>query len=251
MQVVAGPYGDELEVSFALVLPEGDPDWDGVPDHGSTRLPFDAQWRRLSGLDEPATYAPRVASEVMRALGDHLVQHQHGGRLARERAEWRDAARAKLPDRATQQQLLVQALSGLGTVVQQAEDRFELRLGDGAEDDPDADPAEPDALGEAPRVIAVVVTPEQWEHVLVEEGDDELELHLGETLAHPDPDERFVVFHDGALHRSTREKLPPVRGRARERALARRRAERPMGPGDGWFAYRPGSDDPRRPRPPS
>ena len=37
--LVDGPYGDELEVSFLLALPVGDPEWGGVPPRGSTRVP--------------------------------------------------------------------------------------------------------------------------------------------------------------------------------------------------------------------
>jgi hypothetical protein len=88
-------------------------------------------------------------------------------------------------------------------------------------------------------VITFVLTPEEWEEVLVDEKQDDLRLYLAGTLADPDPDERFVVFYDGSLHRSTREKLPAVRGRARERAWARWRADHPVGPGDGWYAYNP------------
>src|SRR5688572_17870083 len=74
---VGGLYGDELEVSFVLRLPAGDPDWDGVPENGVTRVPFDAEWRRLSEFGDPAAYAPRVATRVQFAARDHAVQHQH------------------------------------------------------------------------------------------------------------------------------------------------------------------------------
>ena len=242
--VVDGRYGDELEVSFVLSLPVGDPEWDGVPEHGSTRVPFDAEWRRLSGFDDPAAYAPVVALRVELAGRDHAVRHQHGGRPARRRDEWRAAARAALPEREAQRHLLLQTLAGEGDVTQVASDRFDLRLRDAA-----GDPAEsvggPVALDATPEIITFVLTPDEWEEVLVDQYRADLWLHLAETLADPDPDERFVVFYDGSLHRSTREQLPPVRGRAHERARARWRSEHPQRPGDGWFAFDPNNRDRR------
>ena len=254
LRVVDGEHGDELEVSYVLALPAGDPAWDAVPEKSSTRVPFDAEWRRLSGFGDPGAYAPQVASRVERAARDHAVRHQHGGRQARRRAEWRAAARAALPDRETQRLLLLQTLAGEGDVAQVAHDRFDVRLRRGADLDPVEGVAGPGALGATPEVITFVLTPDEWEEVLVDEYQDDLRLFVAETLADPDPDERFVVFHDGSLHRSTREQLAPVRGRARELAWRRWRSEHPLGPGDGWYAYDPldrdRRDDPDRRLPP-
>lgn len=243
LRVVGGLYGDELEVSFVLRLPAGDSDWDGVPENGATRVPFDAEWRQLSEFGDPAAYAPRVANRVQFAARDHVVQHQHGGRAARTRAEWRAAARAALPDRETQRHLLLETLAGEGDVTQVATDRFDLRLHRDDEGGRTEDVAGAGVLDETPEVITFVLTPEEWEEVLVDEYKDDLRLYLAETLADPDPDERFVVFYDGSLHRSTREQRPPVRGRARERAWARLRAQHPLEPGDGWYAYDPNDHD--------
>lgn len=243
LRVVDGPHGDELEVSFALKLPAGDPDWKGVPENGATRVPFEAEWRRLSEFGDPAAYAPRVATRVGFAARDHAVQHQHGGRRARRQAEWRAAARAALPDREAQLHLLLQTLAGEGEVAQVASDRFDLRLRRDADGDPTEGAIGAGVLNATPEVITFVLTPEEWEEVLVDEYNHDLRLYLAETLADPDPDERFVVFYDRSLHRSTREQLPPVRGRARERAWARLRAEHPLGPGDGWYAYEPNNRD--------
>ena len=245
LRVVDGPCGDELEVSFVLRLPPGDPEWDDVPEHGSTRMPFDAEWRRLSGFGDPAAYAPQVAARVELAARQHAVQHQHGGRRARARAEWRAAARAALPNREAQRHLLLQTLADEGDVVQVAHDRFDLHLRHAEDGDLSAGAAERGGLGATPEVITFVLAPNEWEEVLVDEYAGDLRLYLAETLTDPDPDERFVVFYDGSLHRSTREQLPPVRGRARERARARWRAEHPLGPGDGWFAYDPNTSDRR------
>lgn len=254
LQVVAGPYGDELEVSFVLSLPAGDPDWVGVPERGSTRVPFDAEWRRLSEFVDPAAYAPQVASRVERAARDHATRHQHGGRRDRVRTEWRARARAGLPNRETQRQLLLQTLAGEGEATQVSPDRFELHLRHDATDGP-ARAGGAAALDAVPEVITFVLTPEEWEEVLVDEYHDDLRQYLAEMLAGPDPDERFVVFYEGSLHLSTRAKLPPVRGRARERAWARRRAHDPMGTTYGWYAFNPNNrdrrDDPdRRLQPP-
>ena len=159
-----------------------------------------------------------------------------------------------LPDRETQRHLLLQTLAGEGEAAQVAEDRFDLRLRRDAEDNPTQGVAGPGVLDASPEVITFVLTPDEWEEVLVDEYKDDLRLFLAETLADPDPDERFVVFYDGSLHRSIREQLPPVRGRARERAWAQWRSEHPLGPGDGWHAYDPNDrdrrDDPDRRLPP-
>ena len=246
LRVVDGPYGDELEVSFVLRLPAGDPDWDGVPQNGATRVPFDAEWRRLSEFGDPAAYAPWVATRVEFAARDHAVQHQHGGRIARTRAKWRAAARAALPNRETQRRLLLQTLAGEGEVTQVASDRFDLQLRRDSDSYSTEGATGAGVLNATPEVMTFVLTPEEWEEVLVDEDKDDLRLYLAETLADPDPDERFVVFYDGSLHRSTREQLPPVRGRARERAWARLRAEHPLGPGDGWYAYEPNNRERRK-----
>lgn len=238
LQVVGGPYGAELEVSYLLRLPAGDPDWDGVPERGSTRVPFDGEWRRLSGFGDPAAYAPQIASRVELAARDHAVRHQHGGRRDRARTQWRARARAALPDRETQRHVLLQTLAGEGEATQVSADRFELRLRHDHADGP-ARAGDVAALPAPPEVITFVLTPEDWEEVLVDQHTHDLGLYLAETLADPDPDERFVVFYTGSLHRSTRAELPPVRGRARERAWDRLRADHPPGTTYGWFAFNP------------
>lgn len=237
LQVVDGPYGDELEVAFTLGVPDG-PDWDGVPPEGATRVPFDAQWRRLNELTDPAAYAPAIAARVVWAAGDHAVRHKQGGKGERARAEWRARAKAALPDRQAQQQLLLETLAGEGEVTQVAPDRFELRRLDmeGSSD--------PSRLGATPDVVTFVLSPDDWEQVLIDRYDEDLDLYVAETLGVADAEERYVVFYDGHLHRSTRPELPPVRGRAGKRALARMWAENPPGPDDGWYAYDPA--DPER-----
>jgi hypothetical protein len=219
---------------------------------------FDAEWRRLSELTDPAAYAPLVASMVMSAARRHVVRHQHGGRAARAQEEWRKRARARLPDREAQRHLLLETLAREGEVLQVAPDRFELRLRDvPAVDRPDPSASARDAwlaLNAWPQVITFVLGPEEWEEVLVDHYRDDVGLYVAETLAGPDPDEEFVVFHAGSLHCSTRAELPPVRGRARERAWARLREEHPLRPGDGWYAFDPNDpdrrDDPARRLPP-
>ena len=233
-----------------------------MPNLGVARVPFDEQWRQLSGFTNPAAYAPEVASKVESAARDHAAQHQHGGRLARTRDEWRARARAALPDRETQRQLLLEVLAGEGEVTQVAPDRFELRFRHDPADDPASNSAGHRAeapsegledvavLDALPEAITFVLSPEEWEEVLADQYEDDLELYVAETLAIPDPEEQFVVFYKGDLHRSTRTQLPPVRGTARERAWARLRAEHPLGPGDGWYAVDPNDpdrrDDPNR-----
>lgn len=231
LDVVGGPYGDDLEVSFSLV---GAPD--GVPPQGATRVPFDRAWRSLSGYDDPAAYAPEVARRVMTGARRHVEHHRRSEAEERVAAQHRERARAALPDREGQRRVLLDALGGLGDVTPVAPDRFQVRLRD-EEEAPDAGP-----LGASPDVLTFVITPEDWEEVLVAEGDD-LDLFLEEAVGDPDPDEAFVVFHEGDLHRSTRVELPPVRGRARERAIARLRAGDPDGTTGGWFALDSSGDE--------
>ncbi len=63
-------------------------------------------------------------------------------------------------------------------------------------------------------------------------------MFFGDLLGPRQEDETFVVFYDGDLARSTREKLPPVRGRAFESKIAHARAKHPDAE-FGWYAYRP------------
>ena len=170
-----------------------------------TRVPFDAEWRRLSELVDPAAYAPQIASRVMwAARAGHAAPA--GGRRDRARTEWRARARAELPNRVTQRQLLLQTLAGEGEATQVSPDRFELRLPHDAGDGP-ALAGGAEALDAVPEVITFVLTPEEWEEVLVDQYQDDLSLYLAEMLAGPDPDERFVVFYEGSLHLSTRAEL--------------------------------------------
>jgi hypothetical protein len=166
-QVVGGPHGDELEVTFILTLPAGDPDWPGVPADGAARVPFDAQWRHLSQFTDPAAYAPEVASRVMWAARNHAVEHQHGGRRAKARAAWRTRTRAGLPDRDTRRELLLVALATEGEVTQVAPDRVELRLRqdptDNSSDDHAQGSGDEVASDAVPEVITFLLSPEEWE----------------------------------------------------------------------------------------
>lgn len=88
MEVTAGDHGAELMVVFGLAVPE-EPALQGIADRGSVRLPFDREWRQLSGYEDPAEFAPEVARQVIRALGcsSHPRQGSSGPvRKARTRA---------------------------------------------------------------------------------------------------------------------------------------------------------------------
>ncbi|SDS10341.1 hypothetical protein SAMN04488570_1135 [Nocardioides scoriae] len=82
--------------------------------------------------------------------------------------------------------------------------------------------------------VTVLVTPDQWVEVVAAYVDDDLGMYVAELFGSRDDDEGFVVFWDGRLTGSTREELPPVRGRASERTVARLRAEH----GDGQLHWR-------------
>lgn len=224
-----GEHGAELVVAYAWR-----PDLEVAgPKHGVAHLPFDRQWRELNGYDAPSAYAPVVANEVMRAARNQAVRHSEGDGWHERRAR----ARASLPTRAEQWRILRDALGREGRVTEVGPGRFEVHLLDEEGSVTDGD------------VVTVVVTPEQWEELLVTRVGDDADLYVEELLGPRDDDERFVVCFNGDLVRSTRETLPPVRGRALERRFAELRAGGPRGK-EGWFAYRPlrpGEEDPAGP----
>jgi hypothetical protein len=93
-------------------------------------------------------------------------------------------------------------------------------------------------LRDASAAVTILVMPEQWEQVVAKHAGNDIAMYLDELLAPRQDDERFVVFFDGDLARSTREKLPPVRGQAIARRLADHRAAHPSAE-VGWFAHTP------------
>jgi hypothetical protein len=229
LETTAGRHGMDLAVRFRLVLPPGTTRR-RIPARGVVHLPFDPEWRRLSGYSDPAAYAPEVADRVMRAAHDHVVRHREG----RNRVDERDRIRAALPGRDVQWQLLVDALGREGRVVEASPGRLEVQIGD---DDAD----------EQSDVVTVLVTPDEWEEVLAFRARHDPDLYVAELIAPRDDDEGFVVFYEGDLVRSTREALPPVRGRANDRRLAGLRATHP-GAEVGWYAHR--VEEPHKPEPP-
>ncbi len=158
----------------------------------------------------------------MSAAHLHVLRHRRG-RDEEEAA--RDQAQASLLRREVQWRMLLEALGRWGRTEEVSPGRLRVHL-----EHPDA------GTGER-RVLTIVVTPGQWEHVLVTRAGGDPELYLDELLGPRDEDEHVVVFYDGDLVRSTREQLPPVRGRALERQLAEHRVDPDATP--GWFASRP------------
>ena len=77
------------------------------------------------------------------------------------------------------------------------------------------------------KVVTVLVILDQWERVLAGPAWDDVGLYLHELLGPRQEDEEFLVFYNGSLARSTREKLPPRPGpglRAQDGGGARRRS---------------------------
>jgi hypothetical protein len=124
-----------------------------------------------------------------------------------------------LPPRDAQWQILLKALGDEGAVREVAAGRIELQDSGGT-------------------VVTVVVSPDQWERVLAAPAWDDVGLYLHELLGPRQEDETFLAFYKGSLARSTREKLPPVRGRAFERKMAEARADDPDAQ-FGWYAHPP------------
>ena len=193
---VDGPYGEELAVGYVLEVPPGET---RVPARAETRVPFDAEWRRSSGYDDPAAYAPVVAQRASYAGHEHVVQHRDRGGRPRE-----------LPDPDEAWRHLLAALAEEGTVEVTGPGRATVAM-----QDPDD------------RTITVVVRP-----------GESFDVPVDDPVAHGlDDDEHYLVAFEGDLRGSTRERLPPVRGRARER-----RAREMRRSGGQWFARTPGSE---------
>ena len=214
LEVVDSVHGAELVVEFEVRPPSG-PDWRSVPPRGLLRLPFDAKWRELSGYVDPATYAPVVARQTQSAAHTHVEHHRRrgAGRLVG------DQGRPALPSREAQWQILLGALNHEGVAQQVSPGRIDVRTSDGT-------------------VVTFVVSPDQWERVLVEHASGDVGSYFADLLGPREDDQTFVVFYNGDLTRSTREKLPPVRGGALGRRLAQARAEPPEAK-FGWYAHPP------------
>lgn len=211
--VVPGDHGNQLDIAFALDLPD-----DVVaPREGSLLLPLDAEWREVSGYAEPEDYAHRIAARLVRHIGEHVRAHEPS------REDDRD-----LPSRAEQHAMLLEVLAHEGRVEQQAPTRYVVRR-EGRED------------------LTVLVTPDQWEEVIRRHGLRRAWLleHFDELFASTPPEERFLVFWEGDVTTSTREKWPPAkRPFPPLREVRRRLSEaRASGRAYGWFAHTPGSSD--------
>lgn len=195
--ITRGAHGLELEVTFGVAVPPGQ----AAPSRGVARVPFDRYWRRLNGYETPAAYAPEVARKVHSAAYRQLSSPER--------------TVERLPGRQAQWRLLLDALAEQGSMREPGPGRVEVTM----------------AAGDT---VTVVVSPDEWEQVLAEHLSYGVGLFLAELIGPRDEDERFVVCYDGELVRSTREDLPPVRGRAHERLLA----EYP----DGLYWTGPGGD---------
>jgi hypothetical protein len=188
-----------------------------VPREGSLLLPFDAEWREVSGYTEPKDYAPHIARRLVRNIREHVRAHEPSQHDDRD-----------LPARAEQHAMLLEVLGREGQVEQQAPNRYVVRRGGG--DD-----------------LTVLVTPDQWEQVIRRHGLRRASLleHFDELLASTPREERFLVYWEGDVTTSTREMLPPAKRpfpplRETRRRLAQARAS---GRDFGWFASTPASHD--------
>jgi hypothetical protein len=167
-----------------------------VPREGSLLLPFDAEWRQVSGYTEPEDYAPHIATRLVRNIREHVRAHEPSQHDDRD-----------LPARAEQHAMLLEVLGREGQVEQQAPNRYVVRRGEG--DD-----------------LTVLVTPDQWEQVIRRHGLRRASLleHFDELLASP-PGRSASSSTGRVTSRPRRGRccLPP---RGRSRRYAR--------PGAGW-----------------
>lgn len=208
--VADGEHGSQLVVELQLA-PSAELDMVEEESCGPLRLPLDAEWRELSGYADPASYAPVVARAAWSAAGRHLER-----RLQRPPNSRRQGGQCSGLDSHAQWQILLDALGVEGLVRQVEPGRIQVQRAEG-------------------RAIMVVVSPDQWQRVLADHVGDDVDLYFADLLGPRQDDETFLVFYEGDLCRSTREKLPPVRSRALERRLDRARTEHGAGQ-LGWRA---------------
>lgn len=202
---VPGEHGAQVEVGFALVVPD-DPQWQGLAREGAVTMPLDAEWRRLSGYADPAAYAPVVARRVESTA--HLLVQRH-------RSAWEPRSIEELPDPAARWQVLLDGLAREGTVREVGAGRLELALD----------------WGEEQRIVTVLVSPDEWDRVLLLHHLDLAPEDFFMDLVGPlDPDRQpYIVFWEDDLVASSREELPPVDPPVETRVV----------PGGAWFAYGP------------
>lgn len=156
-----------------------------------------------------------MAREVWFAAGRQL--ERRGSGLSARRED--DERRLPISSSDAHWQGLLAALSDDGVVREVAPGRVEVHGPEGV-------------------VLTVVVAPGQWEQVLADHVDGDVELYVADLLGPRQDDETFLVCYRGDLVRSTREKLPPVRSRALEREIAGARAARGV-EHLGWSASSP------------
>lgn len=205
-RVVPGEHAPMLEIGFVLEAPDG-PGWEGLAREGTVTVPVDAEWRRLSGYDDPTAYAPAVARRVEGAA-HRLVQRHRSGMVPRSIED--------LPDAAARWQVLLDGLAGEGTVREVEPGRLELALAWGEDEQ---------------RTVTVLVSPPEWDRVLLRRYVDLGPQDYFTDLIGPlDPDRQpFLVFWEDDLVASSREELPPVDPPVETRVV----------PGGAWFAYSP------------
>lgn len=211
IDVVPGDHGNQLNIGFVLDLPH---DVD-VPREGSLLLPLDAEWREVSGYTEPEDYAPHIAARLVRCIRDHVRAHEPS----------RDDE-SDLPSDAEQRAMLMEVLGREGQLEEPAANRYVVRRQQNED-------------------LIVILTSDQWERVIHRHGLRRAWLleHFDELFASTPREERFLVFWDGDVTTSTREKLPPAKKPLPQlREIRRQLSEaRASGRDFGWFAYTPGT----------
>lgn len=205
-RVVPGEHGHQVEIGFVLEVPD-DPQWQGLAREGTVTVPLDAEWRRLSGYDDPAVYAPVLARRVER--GARLLVERHRSGVEPRSIE-------ELPDAAARWQVLLDGLAGEGAVREVEPGRLALALDWGKEEH---------------RTVTVLVSPQEWDRVLLRHYVELAPQDYFTDLIGPlDPDRQpFIVFWEDDLVASSRADLPPVDPPVETRFV----------PGGAWFADGP------------
>lgn len=184
---------------------------DEEPVYGSAFVPFDSEWRYLSGYELVDDYADLLAQRICSAAREVMS-------TSASPAPANDSEEV-----VSRWQWLLERLALNGQVVERDDGSVRVLRGDGG-------------------VFTVLVTPEQWARIAEPadpHSDDPQDFNQLWD------EEAFLVFYEDSLEWSIRAELPPVRFGAELKRSFREAKQRGEDMSRyGWFAYRPLDDQP-------